>query len=573
MRQRAESSQTTRDRVATAWREVGHTEIAPFTAWTLTVGFLAAIFAVPAIQLAARAGEIAAAFDNARATRDGATVDARSGEGDPAGPFALLARISAVNDTWLATLQEIERVLDERSIVAAWLRPWVQFALARWLGAGNEQVYPGRDGWLFYRRGVDFVSGPPFPALERSGPAVARYEPRRRPRARDPMPAILDFKRQLDARGIALILVPVPDKLSVHPERLVGTAAPGHAPLTNPAYAGFIAQLERHGVLVFDPTPLLIDRRLHTGRPQYLATDTHWRPEAVAYVAEALAAFVTRHLPLAPRPSPGYVARPLDLAGRGDLVRLLDVPARAASYGPERVSLRQIQTARGGPWQPDPNADVLLLGDSFTNMYSLAALGWGTAAGLAEQLAYALDRPVDRIALNDNGAFAPRLVLQQEVARGRDRLAGKRVVLWQFVAHELAFGDWRPIALQVPQSGWTRFAIPRPGQTVVATGVVRRIAPVPRPGSVPYRDHIVAVHVTELVGSPGDLSGTEALVYVWSLRDNIPQEGSRLRPGDPVRLRLRPWSEVADELDGINRSELDQLVGAPPWWGELEPQP
>ena len=31
-----------------------------------------------------------------------------------------------------------------------------------WLGAGNERVYPGRDGWLFYRPDVEYVTGRGF---------------------------------------------------------------------------------------------------------------------------------------------------------------------------------------------------------------------------------------------------------------------------------------------------------------------------------------------------------------------------------------------------------------------------
>ena len=94
---------------------------------------------------------------------------------------------------------------------------------------------------------------------------------------------------------------------------------------------------------------------------------------------------------------------------------------------------------RGGPTE---TADVLLLGDSFTNIYSLASMGWGDSAGLAEQLSYALGRPLDRIVQNDDGAFATRALLQRA---GPERLAGKRVVIWQFAARELMSGDWKVI--------------------------------------------------------------------------------------------------------------------------------
>ena len=102
-------------------------------------------------------------------------------------------------------------------------------------------------------------------------------------------------------------------------------------------------------------------------------------------------------------------------------------------------------------WEPRADADLLLLGDSFTNVYSQPDLGWGEGAGLAEQLSYELQRPVDRIAINAGGAWSARERLAAELRRGNDRLAGKRVVVYEFAARELTSGDWRRIDLADPQ--------------------------------------------------------------------------------------------------------------------------
>jgi len=107
------------------------------------------------------------------------------------------------------------------------------------------------------------------------------------------------------------------------------------------------------------------------------------------------------------------------------------------------VRLRQILTARGEYWRPDETADVLVLGDSFSNIYSLDTMGWGESAGLIEQLSFELQRPLDCLVINDNGAYATRALLARELARGRDRLAGKRLVIWQFAMRELSAGDWK----------------------------------------------------------------------------------------------------------------------------------
>ncbi len=98
-------------------------------------------------------------------------------------------------------------------------------------------------------------------------------------------------------------------------------------------------------------------------------------------------------------------------------------------------------------WSPDRDADVLLIGDSFSNIYSGEALGWGRSAGLAEQLSLLLQRPVDTIIIDGGGAVAGRRQLAADIARGRDRLDGKRLVIWQFANRELSQGDWALIDL------------------------------------------------------------------------------------------------------------------------------
>ena len=78
-------------------------------------------------------------------------------------------------------------------------------------------------------------------------------------------------------------------------------------------------------------------------------------------------------------------------------------------------------------------------------------MGWGVSAGLGPHLALALGRGVDVIAQNDSGAFATRQVLARELDAGSDRLAGKRVVIWEFASRELAVGDWKPIVWRLSE--------------------------------------------------------------------------------------------------------------------------
>jgi alginate O-acetyltransferase complex protein AlgJ len=198
---------------------------------------------------------------------------------------------------------------------------------------------------------------------------------------------------------------------------------------------------------VFDPSEALASAR-QSGR-QYLATDTHWRPEAMEGVAELLAGFIATHVSLPVRADPRYRIERPEVRNTGDLARMLGLPDDQPLFPPETVWLRRVLQPDGSPWRPSRDADVLLLGDSFSNIYSLESMGWGTSAGLVEQLSYALRRPIDRLVQNDEGAFATRAMLQRDPAR----LAGKRVVVYQFAARELAGGDWKVIRAPAAEAG------------------------------------------------------------------------------------------------------------------------
>jgi len=135
----------------------------------------------------------------------------------------------------------------------------------------------------------------------------------------------------------------------------------------------------------------------------------------------------------------------------------------------------------------------------------------------------------------------------------------------------LAAGDWKNVTLTLGKPAPDLFVVPAPGKDWNVRGVVRAMAPVPRSGTVPYKDHIVAVHIVDLEYSEQAISGNQALVYFQSMRDNVWTPAARLRPGETVTMRLRSWSDVAPRYERINRTELpdDALQLAEPCWGEL----
>ncbi|MEM7352882.1 MAG: hypothetical protein AAF657_18950 [Acidobacteriota bacterium] len=375
---------------------------------------------------------------------------------DQPGPFAgLFASLPEAWRTWRASpttlaanrvleqgIDAFERRLEESSHLRA--LPPAHLLLAAVGAPANDNIYAGRDRWLFLRGGFDYLTGPPFldpVALERRQRAAPAWRPA--PQL-DPRPAIIDFHRQLEARGIHLIVFLAPTKPMVHPEPLAPelTDDPGDTALHNPSFAEFRTDLEQHGITVFEPSAVLSAQRRATGSEQYLRADSHWSPEGLDAAARALADEIARlDLPFTGS-SVTWRRRPAEVTGTGDLRHSLTLPGRPQLYLPETVQVQRVVSRRGQPWQLDKRAEILLLGDSFTNIYSETSDEWGRSAGLAEQLSFYLERPLDRIAIDGGGEAATRRRLAQEIASGRDRLATKKLVIWQTAIRTLAFRDW-----------------------------------------------------------------------------------------------------------------------------------
>jgi hypothetical protein len=328
-------------------------------------------------------------------------------------------------------LHEFEHALEESSLVMNTTRPWMQEAQFRLLADAGENALVGRDGWLFYRPSVRYATERPV------GPRV------------DAMPAIRSFRDQLAARGIRLLVVPVPNKESIYPEMLT-------------------ARAEGSGVLVCRPSRSLLDR-LRDDRIEvvdlfgvfrqikenqdpsdtaqlYLKKDSHWTPRGMQIAAKAIALRI-RDRGWVETGSVDYDARPVPVERVGDLVRMLQVPRLERSIAPERVVCEQIvRHDDGQPYRDDPNSRILILGDSFLRIYEQDE---PQAAGLIAHLARELKQPLTSI-VNDGGAST---LVRQDLTRRPKFLANKALVIWEFVERDIRDGTegWQVIPLPKPE--------------------------------------------------------------------------------------------------------------------------
>ncbi len=528
-------------REAIARAEIGTTAITRRLAVFLAVFFILAVFLVPLGQYA---------FDRAHGT----IVSFSLLKAGPSGQEqTVAARINQGNNAILEAIHQLETSLEEQSLLRQVFLPPLQYVLLRFLGQGNEKAIPGRDGWLHFAPALEYLTGPPFLYPRQQRKRTEAHELWEKSIQPDPLVTIVDFNRQLEQRGIALLVVPIPVKAAIQPETISARHVP--RPLANRSWPAFVQALGDHGVQLFDARSVLARYADQYG-DAYLATDTHWLPGAMQAVAEELAAGVRAALPGLPG-GQDLEMQPQKVVGQGDLARMLTLPAPSSFFAGQEVNIQQILTGRQEFWQPDRSAEILLLGDSFTNIYSTPGLGWGFGAGFAEHLSHFLQEPLDLLARNDSGAYVTREMLAGELARGRDRLAGKKLVIWQFAERELAFGDWRRVAITLGEPGESSFFVAPAGETIRISGVVAAISRSPKPGAVPYRDNILTMHLVDLQGERRELPAKQALVYGWGMRDNRLTELAALRPGDPVALSLTGWEAVEGEFGSYRRAPLD----------------
>jgi alginate O-acetyltransferase complex protein AlgJ len=293
----------------------------------------------------------------------------------------------------------------------------------------------GQDGWCFFVPELRALSIGPF-----WGENAAKTSRASNPDHANPLPAILDFQKQLSKKGIALLIVPVPAKAAVYPEKLLSISNDNDV---DPAridqhHSEFYEILRKEGVNVLDLLPLFLEHRNDAGGPLYCKTDSHWSGRGLALAAQAISE-KTSHLDLK-SPQPSSLKTELrDVVITGDLALMLNEkdPTRETiplTFVGEGTELNPVATSRTSP--------VLLIGDSHTLIFHDPTL-FAKGAGLPDHLTYRLGTPIDLVGVRGSGATTTRI----ELARRRDNLSGKKLVIWCFSFREFTESTtgWRKV--------------------------------------------------------------------------------------------------------------------------------
>ena len=294
--------------------------------------------------------------------------------------------------------------------------------------AQQTTVVSGKEGWLFFAPELRAMSVGQF-----WGDAAVRASRTSNPEFADPLPAILDFKAQLDRAGIALIFVPIPAKATIYPEMI---SEHGDATTrTDEYHLKFYDILREHGVNVLDLTPLFLKNRSTDAGPVYCKQDTHWSGQGCVLAAAAIAKAIGTPAWAAEIPKRDAKTETHTITMVGDLWRDLS----DENLQKEQLRLTHIKDGVGASWRASP---VVLLGDSHNLVFHAGADMHAQGAGLPDQLAYQLGFPVDVVAVRGSGATPSRLNLY----RRRDNMKGKRVVVWCLSVREFTEGQgWRKV--------------------------------------------------------------------------------------------------------------------------------
>jgi hypothetical protein len=289
----------------------------------------------------------------------------------------------------------------------------------------NVAAAAGAEGWLFFGGELRLLSLGRF-----WGNEAAKVSRAHKADLADPVPPMVDFQQQLKARGIELIVVPVPPKASVYPEKIVpGFDVRGNDPA--PVLHQFYDELRAAGLNVLDLGGLFVEKRDDPRGPVFCKTDSHWSGLGCVLAAQAIAEKIRPALANNLN-AKEYVAEWKEAQISGDLDGLLAKDGHKP--GPEKIPVQVVSDkATGGMVEPDANSPVLLLGDSHTLVYHdfLAE-----RAGLLDQLGLQLGFAPDLIGTRGSGATPVRVNLYRRSVKDAGYLAKKKVIVWCFAARE-----------------------------------------------------------------------------------------------------------------------------------------
>lgn len=292
----------------------------------------------------------------------------------------------------------------------------------------------GRDGWLF--------AASELLQLSRATDTRAAVN------------SIADYAQQLRAQNIDLILVPVPAKALVYPDKISRRAKipmksrqPARLDST---FKAAMDSLAAKKVRVVDLMPVFLAHREDKEGAAFPRTSNTWSPRGVQLAAKEIADAVRSSKAGRSGTVMGITSEPVTLTFRGGFATGIDktktesLPAiKIGRISGDKVRSLAFNTSGGS---------LLLMGDG--NILAWRELNnpqgsAGAFSSLAEQLAAELQIIPDVLSNTGDGRNAPRLRILRERTNGHSPLDSTRTIVWVISALDLTARNWQSVPLQL----------------------------------------------------------------------------------------------------------------------------
>jgi len=373
----------------------------------------------------------------------------------------------------------------------------------------------GGDGWILSGRRARQL-------IYESSPAG--MEPKADERYAAAEKSLLQTHYELKAEGIRLILVIAPDKSDIYPERIA--PLPEGILTVSPKSKQLYQRLQHNGVELIELESILRAQKDTDPTPLYMKQDTHWGPRAARIAAET----VGKQLKTLNQINKNIIQRPNQThQWDGDLAENWK---RAGNPRPPKETHHCIGVAmkNGKPVQADSNAQVLVLGDSYsTYPYNGYFSFWAF-------LSYELGYPV---AIMDRAGGGNAILKRLQRLPQHKRKNIKAVVLL-FTNCSLYEVDFKTIPLTKSPPNY-------PTMRDVEVTITDGIPPID-PETADYAD--ARWHMKAIVDR-GDQSPIEAIISVPIMEKRRLLPAAEWRYGQKLKMDL---------YDSISETEMGQMV-------------
>jgi hypothetical protein len=431
-----------------------------------------------------------------------------------------------------ATKAAIEQEAKAQGGWDAWykkLKP-MQEDFAKIIGA-QKWPWPAKNDYVFYRTSAQLLM-------------MESWD--KQPAGADPLAAIVSLDRQLKKRGIDLIYMPIPDKLSIYSDYLSDKAPADRAVFAQSKQ--LLHRLSENDVEAVDLFTVYRDfRREHPDQALYYTKDGHWRNVAARIAGERIAERLKRY---------AFVRKAL----AGEALYETKKDARTDGVKADGDLLRVLLKG-GASYKDAGDSPVVLTGDSFS-MYNMGE----RAAHLSAQVARCINMPVTYVCREGLAQDMPLELAK----RGPDFLNARRVIVWTTRGRCLAEGGWCAVDLSGKRKS------PQPlVQSSAATCVAGEVAQRPKRDAA-YAHYVMQVRVKELKDARGRPIGDgEAILHVLAMKDRKLLAAAGVEKGQKLELKLTTWALVEGKYGKINTGELEDVAAAASlarYWAEMPGQ-